>query len=323
MADERTLAELGEFGLIAMIGEAIAQGPMPASVQVGVGDDAAVVAVPSGRVVVAVDQMIEGRHFRRDWSSANDIGRKAVARSMSDIAAMGATPTAVLVALAAPADLAVGWVHDLVIGMVTEAAVVGAALVGGDTSACDVLTLSVTALGSAADRVVTRAGAKAGDGVWVAGDLGRAAAGLAVLSRGHRQPKSLVSAHRVPEPPYATALAAVAAGATSMIDVSDGLLADAGHVARASGVTIDLEWATLTGDSDLEAMARNLGVDAATWILGGGEDHALLATFPANANVPAAFRRIGSVKRLKSEESEEVLIDGRAAVVPKGHEHFR
>jgi thiamine-monophosphate kinase len=296
---------------------------MPSAVQVGVGDDAAVVAVSSGRVVVAVDQMIEGRHFRRDWSSANDIGRKAVARSMSDIAAMGATPTALLVALAAPADLPVQWVHDLVIGMVTEAAVVGAALVGGDTSASDVLTLSVTALGSAADRVLTRAGAQVGDGVWVAGDLGRAAAGLAVLSRGHRQPKSLVSAHRVPEPPYAAALAAVAAGATSMIDVSDGLLADAGHLARASGVTIDLVWAALTGDSDLEAMARNLGVDASTWILGGGEDHALLATFPASATVPAAFRRIGVVTSSNVEESDGVLLDGASVSVPIGHEHFR
>ncbi|MSW41164.1 MAG: thiamine-phosphate kinase, partial [Actinobacteria bacterium] len=260
-SDDLTLADVGEFALIDVLAQVFVASARP-SVEVGLGDDAAVLAAPSGRLVVAVDQMVEGRHFRRDWSSAHDVGRKAAARAMSDIAAMGAVPTALLVALAAPGSLPLAWARELAEGLATEASVVGASVVGGDTAESPTLVVSVTAFGDSGDRaLVTRSGARPGDGVFLAGRLGRAAAGLTVLSRGHRQPKSVVAAHRTPEPPYAAGVAAAAAGATSMIDLSDGLLADARHIATASGVVIDLDRSLLGGDDDVEAMARNFGLD--------------------------------------------------------------
>ena len=262
MTNDQTLGDIGEFALIDLIGDVFAgSGNSGASVVLGVGDDAAVLAVP-GRVVVAVDQMVEGRHFRRDWSSAHDVGRKAVARSMSDIAAMGARPVALLIGLAAPATLPVAWACELAEGMVAEASMVGAAVVGGDTVASDTLVLSVTALGDPQGREpITRAGARPGDVVALAGVLGRAAAGLAVLSRGHRQPKSVVAAQRTPTPPYAAGIAAAEAGATAMIDVSDGLLADAGHLARASGDRRRCR----NRDDGTQPRRRCVGVGAMRW----------------------------------------------------------
>lgn len=321
-SDDRTLADVGEFGLIDVLARVFVASARR-SVEVGLGDDAAVLAVPSGRVVVAVDQMVEGRHFRRDWSSAHDVGRKAAARAMSDIAAMGAVPTALLVALAAPGSLPLEWARGLAEGLATEASEVGASVVGGDTAESPTLVVSVTAFGDSGDRpVVTRSGARPGDGVFLAGRVGRAAAGLTVLSRGHRQPKSVVAAHRTPEPPYAAGVAAAAAGATSMIDLSDGLLADARHIATSSGVVLDLDRSLLGGDDEVEAMARNFGLDMWEWVLTGGEDHALLATFAPGAEVPAAFRRIGKVSEALDGSEGLVLVDGSVHRGPGGHEHF-
>ena len=323
MTNDQTLGDIGEFALIDLIGDVFAgSGNSGASVVLGVGDDAAVLAVP-GRVVVAVDQMVEGRHFRRDWSSAHDVGRKAVARSMSDIAAMGARPVALLIGLAAPATLPVAWACELAEGMVAEASMVGAAVVGGDTVASDTLVLSVTALGDPQGREpITRAGARPGDVVALAGVLGRAAAGLAVLSRGHRQPKSVVAAQRTPAPPYAAGIAAAEAGATAMIDVSDGLLADAGHLARASGVVIDVHREAIGGDAEIEMMARNLGADVWEWVLCGGEDHALVATFPPSADLPDEFRQIGTVAA-DAGDGGMVTVDGAPMPGRGGHEHFQ
>jgi len=321
-SDDLTLADVGEFALIDVLAQVFVASARP-SVEVGLGDDAAVLAAPSGRLVVAVDQMIEGRHFRRDWSSAHDVGRKAAARAMSDIAAMGAVPTALLVALAAPGSLPLAWARELAEGLATEASVVGASVVGGDTAESPTLVVSVTAFGDSGDRaLVTRSGARPGDGVFLAGRLGRAAAGLTVLSRGHRQPKSVVAAHRTPEPPYAAGVAAAAASATSMIDLSDGLLADARHIATASGVVIDLDRSLLGGDDDVEAMARNFGLDVWEWVLVGGEDYGLLATFAPEAVVPAAFRPIGRVSELREGREGPVLVDGATHRGAGGHEHF-
>ena len=321
MADDRPLSEIGEFALIDMLAAIFASADADATVSLGLGDDAAVLEIP-GRVIVAVDQMVEGRHFRRDWSSAHDVGRKSVARSMSDVAAMGASPVALLVALAAPADLPVSWACALAEGVVAEAGVVGARVVGGDTVASDTLTISVTAIGELHGREpVTRGGAQPGDTVAFAGVLGRAAAGLAVLSRGHRQPKSVVTAQRTPEPPYRAGVVAAEAGVTAMIDISDGLVADAGHVARASGVVIDLNRDSLVGDGEIEMMARNLGADVWDWVLAGGEDHGLLATFPPAVELPEGFRRIGTVREARGGLAE-VTIDGQPTATRAGHEHF-
>ncbi|MCU1588856.1 MAG: Thiamine-monophosphate kinase [Frankiales bacterium] len=272
MADA-TARDVGEFGLIARVIDRLAGSP---SVLLGPGDDAAVVAAPDGRVVATTDVLVEGVHFRRDWSSAYDVGRKAAASNLADIAAMGARGTALLVGLAAPADLPLAWSLELTDGLRDEAVLVGAAVVGGDVVRSDTLVISVTALGDLDGRdPITRSGARPGDVVVLAGELGRSAAGMGLLEAGTREGE-LVDAHRRPTPPYDMGPVLALAGATAMCDISDGLVADLGHVARASGVHIDL--------------------DAADELfLTGGEDHALVATLPGGAAVPEGARVIGRV----------------------------
>src|SRR5580693_5899022 len=222
-----SVADLGEWGLIAAIAARMPPGPYS---RLGIGDDSAVVAAPSGSVVAAVDLLLEGRHFLRSWSSAHDVGVKAAARSLADIAAMGAVPTALLVALAAPGTLPVRWALDLAAGLAAEAGRAGAGVVGGDTASADSVLLSVTALGDLAGRPpVRRSGATPGDVVAVAGPLGHSAAGYALLSAGVTTARpELIAAHRRPAPPYEAGPEAALLGATAMIDVSDGLLADLG-----------------------------------------------------------------------------------------------
>ena len=145
----RSVADLGEWGVIAALAARMPAGPLTS---VGIGDDAAVVAAPSGSVVAAVDLLLEGRHFLRSWSSAYDVGVKAAARSLADIAAMGAVPTALLVALAAPGTLPASWALELADGLAFEAGRAGAGIAGGDTARADSVLLSVTALGDLAGR---------------------------------------------------------------------------------------------------------------------------------------------------------------------------
>lgn len=315
-----TVGETGEFGLIAAITRRF---PLTAAVELGPGDDAAVVAVAGGRVVASTDVLVDGRHFRRDWSTARDVGRRAAAANLADLAAMGARPLALLVGLAAPADLDLGWAEELAEGLAAECAPLGATVVGGDVVSSDVLVISVTALGDLEGRApVTRAGARVGDVVGVAGSLGRAAGGLAVLRRGFRQPRALVDAHRVPSPPYALGIAAARAGASAMVDVSDGLLADLGHVAAASGVAIELATASLVPDDDLVSIAGAMGADAQQWVLTGGDDHALVATFAGDGPMPEGFRVIGTVVTA-GPDGPAVYVDGREPEGDSGHEHFR
>ncbi len=313
-----TLADVGEFGLIARITDGL---DLPESVLVGPGDDAAVLAVPDGRVVVTCDVLVEGTHFRRDWSTPIDVGRKAAAASLADVAAMGARPTALVVGFGAPADLPAAWAIACAAGLREEAGTVGAVIVGGDVVAAPQVILSVTALGDLGGRPpVRRSGARPGDRVAVAGRLGWSAAGLALLMRGFRSPRVLVEAHRFPQPPYAAGVSAAIAGASAMVDVSDGLVADAGHVAVASGVAIDLRSADLQVAEPIQAAAAAYNADPLGWVLGGGEDHALLATFPPEAIVPAEFTVVGDVRA----GGGEVSVDGRPwAAGPSGHAHFR
>lgn len=312
-----SVAEAGEFGLIARVTARLAATP---ATLLGPGDDAAVVAAPDGRVVASTDVLVEGRHFRRDWSSAVDVGHRAAAANLADIAAMGASPSALLVAFCAPSDLDVGWAEELTDGLAAEAALAGAAIVGGDVSSSPVLTIAVTALGDLGGRApVLRSGARPGDVVALAGRLGWAAGGYAVLCRGFRTPRALVEAHRRPVVGYAAGPAAADAGATSMIDVSDGLLADAGHVASASRVAIDLNRSAFEVPEPMADAARALGADPYAWILTGGDDHALLATYPPNAGLPEGWRPIGLVG-----EGSGVTVDGkRYEEGPAGWDHFR
>lgn len=315
---DATIGDVGEFGLIERVAD---HGTHP-QVIVGPGDDAAVVTASDGRVVISVDAFVEGVHFRRDWSTAIDVGRKVVAASMADVVAMGARPTSLVVAFSAPADLPAAWAVQCTAGMKEEAGLVGAAIVGGDVTSAPQIVFGITVLGDLGGKApVTRSGATPGDVVAVAGRLGWAAAGLAVLSRGFRSPKGLVDAHRQPQPPYQAGLAA-AGVATAMIDVSDGLIADARHVGEASEVVIDIERGRLAVAEPLASAASAYNVDPLQWVLTGGEDHALLATFPTSSLVPAEFTVIGSVAEADAH-GPGVRLDGARIEVRGGHEHFR
>jgi thiamine-monophosphate kinase len=333
-----SLADLGEWGLIAAIAARMPPGPYS---RLGIGDDSAVVAAPSGSVVAAVDLLLEGRHFLRSWSSARDVGVKAAARSLADIAAMGAVPTALLVALAAPGTLPARWALDLAAGLAAEAGRAGAGVVGGDTASADSVLISVTALGDLAGRPpVRRAGARPGDVVAVAGPLGQSAAGHALLAVGVESFPELAAAHLRPAPPYDAGPEAAVVGATAMIDVSDGLLADLGHVAQASGVWVDVDSPALGPGATLAraaaaVLSSSSGTDRAgspdalarEWVLTGGEDHSLVATFPPAVALPARWRVIGQVRGADSDAAgapaARVTVDGAPYEGRRGWEHFR
>jgi thiamine-monophosphate kinase len=306
MTNERptTVAELGEFALVDRL---VSGRSRPAAVALGPGDDAAVVLAGDGRTVVSTDMLVQGRHFRLDWSAPRQVGRKAVAQNAADIEAMGARPTAFVVALGLPADTPVAAVTELTDGMWDEAGPLGAGIVGGDLVRCPQWVVSVTALGDLGGRApVRRAGARAGSVLAVAGELGRSAAGYALLDNGIGGFDELRDRHLVPEPPYGQGPRAADAGATAMIDVSDGLVADLRHIAEASGVGIDVLTDGLAADRIAVADAADaLGVDPWSWLLGGGEDHALVAVFPGPP--PTGWRVIGRVL----DGPARVLVDGR------------
>ncbi len=312
-----TVADLGEFGLIAAMRALLPPGPAQL---VGIGDDAAVLSAPDARVVATMDLLVEGRHFRRDWSAAKDVGGKAAAQNLADIAAMGATATALLVGFAAPGDLSAEWAGDLVRGLAEESARAGASVAGGDVSSADTIMIAITALGDLGGRdPVTRAGARPGDQVALAGTPGRSAAGLALLTAGHDRPAVLVAAHRWPQPPYDAGPQAAMLGATAMIDISDGLVQDLGHVAEASGVRIDIDTARLPADPALPQAAAALGgADWLGWALTGGEDHSLAATFPAGTRLPGRWSVIGTVSAGRG-----VRVDGGRPPAAGGWDHFR
>lgn len=310
-----TVADLGEFGLISRVTKGWVQ---PSTTLLGPGDDAALTAAPDGRVVASTDMLVEGVHFRLDWSTPEQIGRKAAAVNLADVAAMGALPTALLVGLGCPPETPADLVQGLADGMWSEATSVGAGLVGGDTVSAPVVVISVTVLGDLAGLApVTRSGARPGDVLAVAGRLGWAAAGLAVLNRGFRSPVEVVGAQRVPQPPYLAGPAAARAGATAMIDVSDGLLADLDHIADASGVGVEIESSRLPIAPKLADVAAALGADPLRWLLTGGEDHALAATFPPDSTLPEGWVRIGAVR-----EGHGVLVDGQPYDGEQGWDHF-
>ena len=311
---DATLGEAGEFGLIS---ELVKVFEGDEHVLVGPGDDAAVLRIKHGHVVVSTDLMVEGRHFRRDWASAEDVGHRAAAQNLSDINAMGGTGRHLTIGLAAPADLPVAWALDFARGFAAECASVGATVVGGDITRADEVVIAVTVLGQCYQSPVLRSGAQPGDVLALIGRQGWAAGGLAVLGRGFRSPRALVEAYRRPAPPYAAGQVAAEAGATSLIDVSDGLVAEAGHLADASGVAIDVRTNAFVIPEPLQAVGAALGADPLAFILGGGDDHALLATFPDVASVPDGWQVIGEVR-----EGEGVTVDGGTYDGPAGWTHF-
>lgn len=314
LPSDATLEDAGEFGLIA---ELTALFPTDETVLVGPGDDAAVMRVRHGHVVVSTDLMVEGRHFRRDWATAADVGHRAAAQNLSDINAMGGVATHLTIGLAAPADLPLQWALDFARGFAEECALVGATVVGGDVTRSDEIVIAVTVIGRCEQAPVLRSGAEPGDVLALAGRQGWAAGGLAVLGRGFRSPRVLVEAYRRPQPPYAAGKVAAQAGASSMIDISDGLLSEAAHLASASGVAVDVSASAFEIPEPLVAVSAALGSDPLGFILGGGEDHALLATFPSGTTLPEGWVVVGQVS-----EGEGVTVDGQPYDGPTGWTHF-
>lgn len=316
VGDELVLADVGEDQLLAEIFPLLQGGP---SVIVGPGDDTALVRAPGGAVLVTTDAMVRGRDWLEEWSGAADVGAKSVAQNVADIAAMGGVATGLLVTLIAAPETTLSWVRDFTQGLAQAATAAGVPVVGGDLSSAPAGTLavSVTALGDLQGREpVLRSGARAGDVVAVAGTLGRSAAGLALLRRGEvdRDP-ALVADHRCPRPPWAQGPLAATAGATAMLDISDGLGRDAGRIARASGVRIELSEDRLR--PDIDALVAAVGAQAARdCVLSGGEEHSLLACFPARVPLPTGWREVGVVSA-----GAGVAVDGQA-VVGGGWDHF-
>lgn len=312
---QATIGSVGEFRAIEQFTAGL---PIPPSVLLGVGDDAAVFDI-SGHAVVSTDALVEGVHFRRDWSSARDIGRKTVAVNVADLEAMGATPVALVITLSVPKDVPMTWVNDFAAGVRAEADAAHISLVGGDTTGARDITVTGTVIGQTDGAgPVTRSGARVGDVVALIGRLGWAAAGLAILSRGFRAPRAAVDSQRCPAPPYGEGRRAALAGASAMIDVSDGLLADLGHIAQASGVGINLEQAALPMDEAVETVGRATNTDPLTFVLSGGEDHALAATFAPDA-VPTGWTVVGTVV---AEPVGVVTLDGSLPDIAGGWDHF-
>ncbi|MDK1359339.1 thiamine-phosphate kinase [Arthrobacter sp. zg-Y1219] len=330
-----TVADLNEKALLARIFPRLGA---PKAL-LGPGDDAAIVAAPDGRTVISIDTLVQDADFRLSWpsgyrTSGFDVGWKCAAQNLSDINAMGAVATSLVVSLTLPGSTEVAWVEDLADGLAAAIHVLGASgcsVVGGDLGRGREVVVTAAVTGSLEGRApVLRSGARPGDVVAVAGVLGRAAGGLAVLESSedyaslHSDPSTenqvlleLAAAQCRPRPPLARGPEAAAAGATAMLDISDGLVRDAGRIAAASGVAVELDPAALARHAEpLQAAASRLGADALDWVLGGGEDHGLLAAFPAGTALPEGFERLGTV-----HDGAGVTVGGEAPRVA-GWDHF-
>lgn len=330
------LSELGEFGFIARIARRF---PLEGgAVRTGIGDDAAVLSLPDhSDLLFTTDQLIEGFHFRLDTTSAHDLGEKALAVNLSDIAAMGGVPLGFTVSLGVPSTrISVEFLDEFYEGISCMATQAGAALLGGDTSESgERFIISVALLGVAAEgREVCRRGAAHGDDLYVTGWLGDAALGLKMLERGMHDPQTarVRARHLCPEPRLHEGLLLAERGIPhAMIDVSDGLLADLGHLLEASGLGAEIELAALPLSTDFQVWAGELAPDPVQLALAGGEDYELLFCAPpaqakeverlqADGVVP--FTRIGRLSR----EIEGIILrdaEGSARHVPPfGHDHF-
>ena len=312
--DDKTLAELGE---IESLRRTVARLTPAAVALVGSGDDAAVVLAKDS-FLVSTDTLVQNHDFKLEWSTGFDLGFKSVASNLADIAAMGATPTVLVVALVVPKDTKISWLEDFADGLQAglDELSPGASIVGGDLASGEQLVVSVTVHGSLEGlKPVLRSGAKAGDLVAVCGPLGKAACGLALLQFGKedliRSYDDWVNAQLRPKPPIGQGVVANQAGATSMLDISDGLGKDLFRIATASSVAIEIYSKDLLGfEAMLELPAQSLDVNPRQWVLSGGEDHSLLATFPTSAEIPKSFKVIGKV--LGAGEPA-VLLDGKPA----------
>ena len=305
---------MGEDALIALFAPRL---PVSDSEILGPGDDAAVIAI-DGHLVVSSDVLIEGRHFRRDWSSAADVGWRAAVQNLADIDAMGAVPIALQVTLAAPPSTDVEWVLGFADGLREACEPHGVGVVGGDLSGASEIAISVTAIGETHGvEPVTRADAQPGDVLAVSGALGAAAAGLAQLMGGVRVVEDAVSLFLRPRPRIGVGMEAALSGASAMLDISDGLLRDASRLARSSEVVLEIDGGLVPVHRAAAATAVELGADPAIWALTGGEDHHLLASFRDRDRMPDGWTVIG---RVRSGDAQ-VLVDGEEPIA-LGWDHF-
>lgn len=331
----------GEFRLIAKLAERLA-GPdratdERAALVVGIGDDAAV-TVPRGATVTSIDALIEGVHFRREEDSIASIGHKALAAALSDVAAMGASAGEAYVALGIPEDVDESACLELCDGLAALAAETGTAVLGGDVTRAPVIVLAVTVVGHAAsaDAVVGRDGAAPEQTIAVTGELGGAAAGRVVLDRpqlGEGIEPELVSAlqrrQTEPRPQLAAGEALAAAGASAMIDISDGLGADAAHIAAASGVAVEIELERVPVQAGVREVAAAAGLDPWELVAAGGEDYELLVALApdrvdaAASAVAAAGSRLSVIGRSAPGEGARMRRPDGSVDPGHGFDHLR
>jgi thiamine-monophosphate kinase len=314
-AVEQTLADVGEFGLIDLV-RTSADAP---HVLIGPGDDAALVRASPQGMLASIDVAVEGRHFRRDWSSARDVGHKVAAANLADIAAMGGTARSLLVGFSAPGDLPVPWAMELIEGLVIEAASVGAVVVGGDVTAADSIVVSVSVLGEPGEQVVRRNGARPGDVVAVAGRLGWAGAGFAVLTRG--LPLSARGRGRTP-----TTTASVPGRPSSRGRRSP---CDGRRQRRPARRPRARRPCQRRAPRPAQRRRRGSGTAAGGgccpgreplgFVLTGGDDHALAACFIPDA-VPDGWLQIGVAH--EPDDAAAVTVDGEEWPGAPGHSHF-
>ena len=305
-----------EAGLIAQLRD-LFHTSFQTGVEIGIGDDAAVVLASNKKLVATVDMAVEDIHFKREWSTPFQIGAKLTTANLADIFAMGAAPKYLLVAAAITEVNNLQTVSELAKGIRSVADKFEVAVIGGDLSRAEKMSLSITALGEISEKSITRSGAKVGDIVYVSALPGLSAAGLAILTRGLDRPRYVVEAHLNPKLSVPNKLIQVA---TSMCDISDGLFTDASHIASASTVRINLSKNKLISGSDFKDLAElavELGEQVFDWILTGGEDHFFLATVdPKNASDEIGLE-IGVVEA----GGGEVVLDGEK-IQKAGYQHF-
>jgi thiamine-monophosphate kinase len=327
---------MGEFELLARLRERLPQdGPR---VKLGSGDDAAVTA-PGGATATSVDAIVEGVHFRREDAGLRTIGRKALATALSDLAAMGAEAGEAYVALGTPGDLSEAAFLELLDGLLEMATETGTTLAGGDLTQAPVLTLAVTVVGhaSSSEELVPRSGAEAGDLLILTGEIGGAAAGRLLLDDSSLAAAvPVVTGDRLrarqtdPSPRLRSGRALAAADARALIDLSDGLAGDAGHIAAASGVALRIDAGSIPLAKGVAEVAAEANRDPLELAISGGEDYELLAALPAE-KLAEASARIGEaaettltpIGEVTAGEGVEIRLPGGGLLEARGYDHFQ
>ena len=305
-----------EAGLIARLRD-LFHTSFQTQVQVGIGDDAAVIKSSNNKLVATVDMAVEDIHFSKKWSTPFQIGAKLTTANLADIFAMGAVPKYLLVAAGINELNNSETVSELARGIRSVADKFEVSVIGGDLSKSEKMTLSITALGELSAQPILRSGGRVGDLIYLSSLTGLSAAGLAILNRDLDRPRYVVEAHLNPKLVAPDKLIKVA---TSMCDVSDGLATDAAHLANASAVNLNLskELISKADDfKDLAELAKELNEDVFDWILTGGEDHFFLATVDKKNESSELGIKIGIVEK----GDGKLLLDG-IEVKESGYQHF-